>query len=776
MRKFIILFVTWVLALSSFASDSKDWNLYLSYNDALSNVSVGEEVYANFGGNLLSYRPSDGEVRLFSKKDGLNGQRIIAMAYSETEKCLVLVYSDLLVDLFYVEEDYIIAVPQFKNSNMDGMALNHLFVEGENAMLSFNYGVAQLNLEKQNVTGFYAFDEGVKAAAFYNNCLYAATPDQLWVCPAMGNPLDRNEWKSVQKAAFFNFVACGKELYGVTNKNIAGGFTTGLWLGKKDGISFQRITDRVFLNVVAKDNKLVLADNDQIRIYDAAEPATLAKKIVFKNTWKGVGLGKEGLIWASDGFNGLQAYQLSGDSLKIKGEAIGNYGPKRDLCYFMQYFGNRLLIAGGRLDPMDRLHYPGTIMEFTDGKWKTFQEEGISAETKVPYQDITCVAIDPKDDNHVIASAGGTGVYEFDNYKFKKHVSNHNSPLVSAVGSNPRYVRVDGLIYDDKDNLWMVNNTSGDTILRVCRPDGTWKGIFVEGLKYAPTCEKTLIDRKGQLWVASRRTVGQHDGGLLCLDYNGTAGNPKDDVATYRSHFVNQDGKDYLVGGVYCMAEDKNGSIWVGTRNGLFVVSDPQNWHSSDFRVIQVKVPRNDGTNLADYLLADMMITAIAVDGANRKWIAADGSGLYLVSPDGTEIIEHFDEKSSMLLSNNINSIAPNLETGEIMIGTDKGLCSYMSMVTVPEVSLDKNNVKVYPNPVRPEYNGNLIVSGLTENAEVKVMTTSGKVVAAGTSVGGAFVWDVRGGDGARVAAGVYYLMISTSDGKKGVAAKFVVI
>ena len=418
-------------------------------------------------------------------------------------------------------------------------------------------------------------------------------------------------------------------------------------------------------------------------------------------------------------------------------------------------------------------------MDLEEGKWTFFQEEGIADQTGVPYRDITSIAQDPKDPTHHFASAAGTGLYEFRNGKFVKQYNVHNSPLESATDNNsPKYVRIDGLNYDAEGNLWMVNNSMRDTVLRVRRPNGTWKGFYFEPIKQAPTCEKTLIDRKGRLWMASRRTTDnpRHDGGLLCLDYNGTIDNTKDDIATYRVNFTNQDGKSYKLDGVYAIAEDRDGSIWVGTQVGLFLVDNPDAWHTSNFTVTQVKVPRNDGTNFADYLLDGLGISAIAIDGAGRKWVGTETNGLYLVRQDGTKILEHFTAENSPLLSNYIYSIAPNPITGEIMIGTDKGLCSYQSQATEPKTALKESNIKVYPNPVRPEYHGNVQVTGLTDNAEVKVMTTNGEVVASGNSTGGTFIWDVRGHDGGRVGAGVYYFMIATSDGKKGIAAKVVVI
>ena len=227
---------------------------------------------------------------------------------------------------------------------------------------------------------------------------------------------------------------------------------------------------------------------------------------------------------------------------------------------------------------------------------------------------------------------------------------------------------------------------------------------------------------------------------------------------------------------MYALAEDRDGSIWVGTRSGLFIISQPDQWWEQGFYVTQIKVPRNDGTNLADYLLDGLPVTAIAIDGGGQKWIGTESNGLYMVSADGLQVLQHFTTENSPLLSDYIYSIAPHPTTGEVMIGTDQGLCSYQGQATEPATALRESNIKVYPNPVRPEYQGNVRVTGLTDNADVKVTSTNGDVVAGGRSVGGTFVWNVRDRSGGRAAPGIYYIMMSTSDGKKGVAAKVAVI
>lgn len=157
-----------------------------------------------------------------------------------------------------------------------------------------------------------------------------------------------------------------------------------------------------------------------------------------------------------------------------------------------------------------------------------------------------------------------------------------------------------------------------------------------------PTLEKTLFDRSGRFWIASRRTVAPLIAGLACLDYKGTIDNAKDDVVTFRSSAYNQDGTSCdLSQGVYAIAEDRDGALWIGAATGVYVISDPDEWADTNFRITQVKVPRNDGTNYADYLLEGVAVNDICVDGANRKWMATLSNGVYLVSADGTEIIHH---------------------------------------------------------------------------------------------------------------------------------------
>ena len=240
--------------------------------------------------------------------------------------------------------------------------------------------------------------------------------------------------------------------------------------------------------------------------------------------------------------------------------------------------------------------------------------------------------------------------------------------------------------------------------------------------------------------------------------------------------FINQDGSELFVnGGVRCLAEDLDKNIWIGTSEGPLMLERKEiNNGGSTFT--QIKVPRNDGTNYADYLLANNNITSMAIDGANRKWFGTKSNGVYLISADNMVQIQHFTTDNSPLLSNTVKSIAINPTNGEVFFGTDLGLCSFMSDATEPNEEMTKDNVWAYPNPVEPGYTGPITITGLTLDADIKILAANGALIAQGRSNGGTFTWDGCDQQGRRVASGVYMVATATSDGNKGTVCKIAIV
>lgn len=261
---------------------------------------------------------------------------------------------------------------------------------------------------------------------------------------------------------------------------------------------------------------------------------------------------------------------------------------------------------------------------------------------------------------------------------------------------------------------------------------------------------------------------------VLALNINNTLEKTSDDKYRRFSTFTDQDGKTIDATAFYCISEDREGKLWIGTDRGPIIISRPDNFMNSNFTCQRVKIARNDGTNNADLLLDDEAIRAIKVDGANCKWIGTYSNGAFLVSPDGLETIHHFTTENSLLPSNCIYDIAINQESGEVYFATDKGLASFRAEAAEEEENYD--NIYAFPNPVRPEFTGEITITGLTFNSLVKITDTTGNLIYQAYSKGGQVVWDGNATNGQRVKSGVYYVWASSSDGKEGVVTKIVFI
>ncbi len=446
--------------------------------------------------------------------------------------------------------------------------------------------------------------------------------------------------------------------------------------------------------------------------------------------------------------------------------------PLRNYCYKLNMVGERLLIAGGNwyYNPERDLYRP-TVMMYENDKWSAFDEiEAIKGTSERLFTNVTDVVQDPNDATHHFLSTKGGGVFEFKNFKFTKHYGYGNSPLKTIIENNPYYVRITGLQYDHDGNLWMLNNYT-DTIIRILTKNGKWIGKYYSQIEKFETFDNIMFDSRHYAWINSRRTTNSGSlAGILVID-------TKENNHVFINSFNNQDGNSVdMVDEWYCATEDIDGAVWLGNNRGLFVSNNPKKLFEKDYYLTQIKVSRNDGTNLADYLLADVGVKCIAIDGGNRKWIGTTNNGVYLISADGQEIIEHFTKDNSPLISDNINDIAINGKTGEVFIATGVGLCSYMGSAIDPSETMEDNTLKVYPNPVRPENNSEVHITGLMYNSDVKIVSAAGRLVYSGTSIGGKFTWNCCNQSGKKCNSGIYYALCTDENGQKGACAKILII
>ncbi|MBR1687576.1 MAG: Por secretion system protein [Prevotella sp.] len=439
-------------------------------------------------------------------------------------------------------------------------------------------------------------------------------------------------------------------------------------------------------------------------------------------------------------------------------------GPKYNYFFDMKYVNNRLYTCGGSYTSTRQSSRPGTVQVYNGTDWTIYQDS-LQNITGHRYEDVDAIDIDPRDPEHVIVGSR-TGLYEFQNGRFVKA---DNSALYSAVinddgTQNPDYVLALGVKYDSSGHLYVLNSQARHPIAKLS--GSTWSHIDNELMMYSNgqmtmgSMRGMITDHNGVMWF-----VNDHWDNPALVSFN-----PATEEVRKYDDFTNQDGTSYELQHVFCVTEDKEGNIWVGTDLGPFVLEAG----ASSF--IQVKVPRNDGTNYADYLLYGLPISCIAIDGGNRKWIGTQGNGVYVISADNMTQVYNFTSLNSDLLSDIIESMAINDQTGEVFIGTDKGLCSYMSDATATNEEMTKDNVYAYPNPVTPDYTGLITIVGLSYDADVKILTAAGTLVAEGRSNGGTFTWDGCDRNGRRVASGVYMVAAATSEGKKGTVCKIAVI
>lgn len=502
-------------------------------------------------------------------------------------------------------------------------------------------------------------------------------------------------------------------------------------------------------------------------------------------------------IYAASSTNGLYRASLSSNLLNPnEWTRTGNYvarpktmeqdllavvdkikpdGPKYNHFGFLKMYGGKLYSCDGGFDLINEKNYPGTIQVLSNEVWTIYQDD-ITKSTGINYQDVMSIAIDPRNENHVMAGAR-SGIYEFENGNFVKLWNDENSPIESFNKQSKNYELTLSVMYDSEGNLWTLNSQAPTQSIIEYTKDGQWvshKKSELMKLKYLFPDPQSLgfmqglmTDSRGLIWF-----VNNYWGDPSFYAYQAD----NDALKTFLTPYINEDGTELSgINFVRCITEDKDYNMWVGTDKGPMMIASDQITASSPVYT-QVKVPRNDGTNFADYLLANVDIRCIFIDKNNRKWFGTTGNGLYVIDADNITTLAHFTKDNSKLLSDNVLALTANESTGEIFIATDKGLCSYTSNFADNSNGMTKDNVWAYPNPVRPGYTGAITITGLTSGATIKIVTSNGTLVNEGTASNGEYKWYGIDRNGKQVVSGIYMVEVSTSEGDKGVVCKIAIV
>ena len=751
------------------------WREHFPYSQCISVIEVKSRIYCATPYSVFYFDKEDNSIQRISKINGLSDIGISAMNYNASFNTIVIAYSDANIDL--VQNNTIINIPDIKRANILGdKSINDISFFGQYAYLSCGFGIVVLDLVKQEIHDTYyigANGSQVKVLGLTiddQDTIFAATEHGVYMAYAKSPNLP--DYKSWKIDARLNSTAEYDHIITLNGQVVVSQFqplTTGDSLLRHSHGQWTKWpldnSDPVE-HFESTDGKLVISFDYFVKYYDHGFSYlnTISKYSEGGPTPSDAIFDKAALIWIADKNVGLISVDTNGNS-----KPIIISGPLRSLVFSMTTSGNDVyVVPGGRdLSYVPLPKYLSEIYHYNGSSWIN-----ITSATDHGMQSITnptTVTVDPSDHLRYFVGSWDHGLAELYNDKVVNRFGEWNSSLKHHIDADTSEIRVGGTAFDSNGNLWVVTAGTNDCISRYCRtcsPSTQWTGYNVPIIQQ-DDLGQMIIDNNDQKWVVTR--IYESITSPL-LVFKEDAANPANSKSILLSQQV---GNGNIPGQyVYALAVDKNGEVWVGTEKGIGVFFNPENvFTGQNFDAQQILVQQG---LYVQYLMENEKVTAIAVDGANRKWIGSEGGGLYLFSADGTKQISHFTTDNSPLFSNNIVALAIDPESGEVFIGTDQGLISYKGTAT--EGGEIFSRVYAYPNPVKEDYNGLIGIKGLVSNAQVRITDISGNLIFSTMANGGLAVWDGNNFSGKKAKTGVYLVYAGNDSGTQKIVTKILVI
>lgn len=754
---------------SSYSADEEDkdmgsierWRLHLSYFNPTMITATPSRIYAVADGSLFYFDRTSGQIEYLSKETGLNGSSITRMAYDTGTEQLIVAYDDGRLDLIDKEGD----VRQMPDLHMKvgslSMSVNNISIGKQRAYLAMSFGIIAINPKKAEVTDTYYIGENADAlnvdfVVEWKDSLYAFTDGYLYSAALRDNLVDYSYWHKCELPA------------GIVSAAFVHRDTLHML---QEGLLY-RMVDGAWVNSVARTGlKWVHPEGGQLLVF-------ISDKLYRINPdYTLTGLTNK--YSANDALYSRGEYWLAEENyglIRLRSDVDDIYhtdGPNSNLGYFLHYANGRIYhTIGGRWADL-YMRY-GRVNIFDGYNWTKLAHWNLVPADGFLAIDPVSIAVDPNNAEHFYIATYTAGVFEYNQGVITRYGDGVNGSTLKVAdpGNDPRYyTRTDGAMIDEYGNLWVLNATSVGSPVHVMTPDHTWHALapYVGGkVLHFYTPGPIWTDRRNSAykWMIDQRK----DPGVILYNDKGTPTDGSDDYCVRRNTFVDQNGNTLTPDYIYCLTQDHNNRIWIGTRSGIIVIPAKTDFFTSN-SCRRIIIPRNDGTGLGDYLLGDEQINCMAVDGGNRMWIGTANSGLYLIEDD-TITVAHFTEDNSLLPSNGIQSIAIMPTTGEVFVGTDKGIASYRSDAS--EARDNMSGAYAYPNPVRPNYGGMIAITGLMDNTVVNIVDAGGNLVCKTKSHGGTATWDGNLPDGRRATPGVYTALCNSSGGHTAVKILFI--
>lgn len=759
-----------LISLVGFSQKNPQWEGYFSYNNIKDISNSSTSLYAAAENSFFIKNTSTNTLSTFNSVDGFKPDIISSIYYSEQKNILFVGNTNGLVLLVLSDGrvlqkrgiiDEVPVSPLIKK-------VNHFYEYESKILISTDYGISVFDLEALEFGDTYYIgtngqSEKIFQTVVLNDDIYAVTQNIGIKKAAFSNPnlVDYNVWQTFDGGYWSGITTINNQLV-ATNSNTI--------VYKYVSTSFVPVfsLNQSGLDIRTNQNYLIVTSNNHVYVYDA----DLNQVVHFQNsqvtspsvTFTCATVLND-LVYIGTNESGVIAFPINNPSAF---EIVKPDGPEQNHVFRVKKSSTALWALYGKYNRTYNPYYPPyNLGEFPISLYK--KEEGWSV---LPYNDIfqakslSSLAFNPNNENQVYVSSYFSGLLKIEDEDAEILYNTTNTgqnglQSLTLTPPNPTYidVRINGPVFDKSGNLWMTNNMV-DKPLKVLRSGTQWQSYdFTEIIaetgneSYAPL----VVDKNNTKWIPSSRNglIGFNEGlnNKSIVIKTATEGNlPDIDVR--------------------CVAIDARNQLWIGTAKGLRIIQSVDQFLSQDdIQTRSIIILEND---LAQELFYEQFILDITVDGANRKWVAIADSGVYLVSSNGQETIYHFTKEDSPLPSNNINDIEIDPVTGEVFFATDKGLVSFKGSATKP--SDDLSGVYVYPNPVRPEYEGTVKISGLTDKANVKITDITGNLVYETTALGGTIEWDTTAFGKYKVASGVYMIFIAAQDGIETKVKKVMIV
>jgi ligand-binding sensor domain-containing protein len=782
-RLFFITFI--VISLGSFSGMSQDltlgqWRVHLPFIKARAVAKADDRIYCASDRGLFYYSQNDNSVEPLSKISGLSELNVSTLGYNQNTSTLLIAYSNANIDLLVGNKIYNLS--DIKRKNLTGDKNIYAVTFRNNfAYLSCGFGIVVVDLARREIKDTYIIGPGgttirVFDIDFLGNTVFAATESGVFTAdinnsnlgfydnwtlslPDNGNAGDYNIIETFGNQVFVNYAK--PNAIGANSTDEGFVFNGSAWIAPPVPVDPTK-----YYSYRSSNGQLIMTNSYSARVFDSNlnQIQNINNSVYADPVMRDAMPGADGITWVADNEQGLVRVTASGNV-----NFIYPGGPRSDLVSAMAVSNGHLWATHATRTAMwFNTYAQGNFSEYKNGTWKTYNNKTLPNFNIGQFYDNMSIAVDPKNSAHVYVGSKGNGIVEMLYGVPVASYRDTNSTLQPGIG-NPLECQVVGMGFDESGNLWALNSLAAKPV-NVRTTEGQWKAFSIPGIPGAPLYGDLTIDSYGQKWINILGNNAPLGSGLVVFNDNGTL----DDITDDRSRFLTTGpGRGNLPSvDIRAITEDLENEIWLGTGKGVAVIYSPSSVITSDNFDAQQILIKQDGVN--QYLLETEVVTAIAVDGANRKWIGTESGGAFLMSPDGTKQILNFNEQNSPILSNYILSIAIDQLSGDVYFGTNRGIISYKGDAIAGNGGC--NNPLVYPNPVRENYEGPIAIKGLVPNGNVKITDVSGNIVYETTANGTQAIWYGKNFEGAKVQTGVYLVFSTDDEGKNTCVTKLLFV